>query len=60
MIMRKQELKQETMNNLRGGQGSVEFLHYDSKENMKHCRLLGQISIPKGSGIGEHVHDDET
>lgn len=48
------------MSDLRGGKGDLEFLHYDTKDKMKHCRLLGQITIPKGSSIGEHVHDGET
>lgn len=45
---------------MRDGEGSIELLHFDSKDRMKNCRLLSQITIPAGGSIGEHIHENET
>jgi len=60
MVIRKDETASETVTNARGGSGQITFTHYVKKENLKNARLLSKITVPEGSGIGEHAHDRET
>ena len=60
MVIRREEMQKDQRNNMRGGEGTIDLLHFDKKENMRNCRLLSQITIPAGGSIGEHRHDNET
>ncbi len=60
MIVKKSMMKDETIKNMRGGEGIASLSHFDSKENMKNSRLACTISLPPGASIGEHEHINET
>ena len=45
---------------MRGGAGSVEFLHIFRKEELTgKARLFAKLRLPPGSSIGFHTHDGE-
>jgi mannose-6-phosphate isomerase-like protein (cupin superfamily) len=60
MIIKREDMKTEVRDAMRGGPGSVKLTHLEAGENMKNCRLLSEIVLPPGSGIGEHEHINET
>lgn len=45
---------------MKGGQGEVTVTHLADTDSMKHIRLLGELSLPKGTSIGQHPHENET
>jgi mannose-6-phosphate isomerase-like protein (cupin superfamily) len=59
MIIRKSERVKEEKPNLRGGPGTVEMLHLSTKP-CKNCRLVADLTLPPGAGIGTHDHVNET
>ena len=60
MIIKKENMKSEERENMRGGAGTTTLIHMESAENMKNCRLMSEIILPPGAGIGEHEHLNET
>ncbi len=61
MIVQKKSLKGEVKTALRGGPGSLTMTDLTGgKGPCKNCRLIADVVIPPGSGIGEHEHDTET
>jgi mannose-6-phosphate isomerase-like protein (cupin superfamily) len=60
MIIKRENMKTEERENMRGGPGVTKLVHLDSPENMKNCRLVSEIILPPGAGIGEHEHINET
>ncbi|QQO09433.1 cupin domain-containing protein [Breznakiella homolactica] len=60
MIIHRNAMKTELKEHMRGGDGTVTLVHFDSAENMKNCRLMAELTIPPGASIGEHSHDEET
>lgn len=60
MIIKKSEMKQETRKKMRGGAGEVEILHMAAPDSMKNARLMAELTLSPGSGIGPHRHDKET
>lgn len=60
MIIKKSEMKRETRKEMRGGSGEVEILHMVAPESMKNARLMAELTLSPGSGIGPHRHDKET
>lgn len=60
MIIKRNEMKQEFKEKMRGGPGTVEITHLVAGEELPHARLLADITIPVGAGIGEHEHKNET
>lgn len=60
MIKRKDEQAVETREKMRGGPGAVTIRHHLKKEEMcPKCRLMAELTIPPGAGIGLHQHDQE-
>ena len=60
MIRRSHEMLQEVRENMRGGTGQVEFMHiFQENELGGDARLCAKITLPPGSSIGFHNHDDE-
>jgi len=57
MIKQKNEMQTTIINNLRGGEGSLNrediFMPADALEKINLCAVL---TIPDGSSIGEHTH----
>ena len=60
MIIRRKDMKTEVRDAMRGGPGSVTMTHLEADSNMRNCRLLSEITIPPGAGIGQHEHSNET
>lgn len=60
MVIRRNSMELQKRENMRGGEGVIEILHLDKKENMKNCRLFSHITVPIGASIGNHQHDNET
>jgi mannose-6-phosphate isomerase-like protein (cupin superfamily) len=53
-------MRQEIRKEMRGGPGEVEILHMVSPELMTNARLMAELTLAPGSGIGPHRHDKET
>ena len=60
MIVKRTEMKSEIRKEMRGGAGEVEILHMVAPESMKNARLMAELTLSPGSGIGSHRHDKET
>jgi len=45
---------------MKGGKGDVTVLHLVECDNLPNIRYVGEMTIPRGAGIGEHTHDAET
>ena len=61
MIKRSTEMKDNLIENMRGGDGTVmrkDIL--DSGDMAKHSRLFSLFTLKKGCSIGEHEHKNET
>ncbi|MDR2521701.1 MAG: cupin domain-containing protein [Spirochaetaceae bacterium] len=59
MIIRKEEQRQERLENARGGEGVITFTHHAPREVFRHEKLFAEITLPPGASIGEHVHNGE-
>ncbi|MDL2228785.1 cupin domain-containing protein [Treponema sp. OttesenSCG-928-L16] len=60
MIIHRNEMKTEKKEKMRDGEGTVTFVHFMEDEQMKHCRLMAELTLPPGASIGEHSHNNET
>jgi mannose-6-phosphate isomerase-like protein (cupin superfamily) len=60
MIIRRAEMKVETKDRLRDGEGTITFTHYLEPNTEKNARMLAEMSLPPGASIGYHQHDKET
>jgi len=60
MIIKKADMKQEIRKEMRGGSGEVKILHMVSPESLTNARLMAELDLAPGSGIGLHRHDKET
>lgn len=60
MIRRKEEMKTEVREKMRGGEGAITFQHYfDKTEIGAKARLCTKLILPPGSSIGTHRHENE-
>ena len=60
MIKRMGDMEKEARERMRGGSGSVEFLHIFRKEELKgKVRLLARLRLRTGCSIGYHAHEGE-
>ncbi len=65
MIWRKEQMQQETREQMRGGKGSVTVRHLMSREPVNgegmppNARLFAMLTLPPGASIGEHTHEGE-
>ena len=59
MITRKDEMKLEVREHMRGGSGAAQLTGL-SKELPGKMRLFSTIRLTPGSSIGYHVHEGET
>jgi len=61
MVIRKDERPTMTRENMRGGEGMINFRHLTTPESLpKNSRLLSEVSLKPGESIGAHVHEGET
>ena len=60
MIRKKDEMKTEVRENMRGGPGKIAIRHMFGKEEIRaRTRLCSILTLPPGAGIGLHRHDAE-
>ncbi len=60
MIVRAKDIKKTSQENLRGGKGRVDMLHFMEPENSWNTgRVFAMATMPPGSSIGEHPHIKE-
>ena len=60
MVIRRNEMKTEVKENMRGGDGSAALLYLADCEKEKNIRLLAEVTLEPGSSIGKHSHENET
>lgn len=61
MIVKRTSMQGETKTALRGGPGSLTMIDLTGGHGpCKNCRLVSEIIIPPGAGIGHHNHETET
>ncbi len=60
MIIRATERVFETRHEMRGGKGDVRLAQIPADALALHLRLLSELTIPPGAGIGTHAHRGET
>jgi quercetin dioxygenase-like cupin family protein len=61
MVIRSEEMKTETRERMRGGEGSAVFHYIASGASLPgKCRLFSTITLEKGCGVGSHEHANET
>lgn len=60
MICRRKDMPTQVRPEMKGGSGEVTVTHFVDTKNLKNIRLLGELSLPKGTSIGQHPHENET
>ena len=60
MVIRRNEMKTETREKMRGGEGPVKFTHLVDTGAEKNTRLLAEICLEPGCSVGYHDHQKET
>jgi mannose-6-phosphate isomerase-like protein (cupin superfamily) len=60
MVIRRNEMKIEQKEKMRGGEGTATFAHFIDDKSQKHARLAAEITLPPGASIGYHQHEEET
>ena len=62
MVYHRKELKSETREKARGGDGIATFIHLAEGKGaaQKYTNLLAEISLPPGASIGPHSHTEDT
>ncbi|MDR2534918.1 MAG: cupin domain-containing protein [Treponema sp.] len=60
MVIHRNEMKSETREKMRGGEGTIAFTYLVDCENEKNIRMLAELTLPPGASIGKHNHDSET
>lgn len=60
MITRASELTKTAPENLRGGNGVINMIHFLNPEDSYNTgRMFSVATIPPGSSIGKHIHEGE-
>ena len=60
MIKKNADMEREVRERMRGGIGSVEFVHIFRKQDLTgKARLFARMRLPPGSSIGFHTHEGE-
>jgi mannose-6-phosphate isomerase-like protein (cupin superfamily) len=60
MVVRRNEMKVESKERLRAGEGTAVFTHFIEGGTQKNVRLAAEITLPPGASIGYHRHEGET
>ena len=60
MVTRRNLMKTEVKEKMRGGEGRAELVHLVNCENEKNIRLLAELTLQPGCSIGSHSHETET
>jgi len=59
MIIRRNEMKKEIKEKMRGGEGSTQLTYLVDCENEKNIRMLAEVKLEPGASIGKHNHESE-
>jgi len=59
MIIRRNEMKNEIREQMRGGNGSTQLTHLVDCEKETNVRLLAEMTLAPGASIGNHSHESE-
>lgn len=60
MIKKENELRREKIDSLRGGKGSVEFIHIMEKDQFNdNGRMFARLKLKPGNSIGYHKHEGD-
>jgi mannose-6-phosphate isomerase-like protein (cupin superfamily) len=60
MIYRPRDMREETRENMRGGDGTVHIRHLVEKDAFAaNVRLCATLRLPPGASIGRHQHQGE-
>jgi len=59
MVIRRNQMKVDRKEKMRGGDGVVTMVHMADPATMKNHRLVAEATIPPGASIGEHDHVNE-
>lgn len=60
MIKLKSEMRGEVRENLRGGNGALQFSHIFEKAELKDkANMFAEVTLLPGESIGEHPHGEE-
>ena len=60
MLIKRNEMKTEVKEKMRGGEGKAELVHLVDCQNEKNIRMLAELTLKPGCSIGEHSHENET
>ena len=60
MIVKPKDMQEQKVEGMRGGPGTTVIRHLVPTDKVPHGRLMAEIILPVGAGIGEHEHIDET
>jgi len=60
MIIRKSAMRRQVRSNMKGGIGDVSITHLVEPEDTVDVRFVGEMTLPPGASIGDHVHAGET
>ena len=60
MVFKRSEMKSESKEKMRDGEGTTRITYLVDTENEKHTRMLGEITLNSGCSIGYHEHVNET
>lgn len=60
MIVRREAMRTEIKEQMRGGEGKVHFAYFVPNDTEKNARMLAELSLEPGASIGYHQHDNET
>ena len=61
MVIKRNELKSETREKPRGGDGTATFVHLAEGKGavQKYTNLLAEITLPPGASVGPHPHTED-
>jgi len=60
MVIRRDEMKIESKERFRDGEGIVQLRHLLDGSEQKNARLFAEITLDPGCSIGYHKHESET
>ena len=60
MIVRRNDMRTQVRDLMKGGKGSVTVLHMVETDGLPNVRFVGEMTLPAGASIGDHAHDKET
>ena len=60
MVRKGIDMEKEVRERMRDGKGTVEIAHIFKQDELKgRARLVAKVTLPPGSSIGFHRHEDE-